>query len=118
MLDRIESVQSISYNATKVLPIRPYSKEEQKQIISEINRVAEEYANSWVKVDNLSKSSDFVSLLRNAIDAIKIDNKQNSSILDVSSFVDNQELVDFSEKKVLPVKDILESWMPSSVIVI
>lgn len=112
MLDRIESVQSISYNATKVLPIRPYSKEEQKQIISEINRVAEEYANSWVKVDNLSKSSDFVSLLRNAIDIIQKADKN----LDVSSFVDNQDLVDFSEKKVLPVKDILESWMPSSVV--
>lgn len=112
MLDRIESVQSISYNATKVLPIRPYSKEEQKQIISEINRVAEEYANSWVKVDNLSKSSDFVSLLRNAIDIIQKADKN----LDVSSFVDNQNLVDFSEKKILPVKDILESWMPSSVV--
>lgn len=112
MLDRIESVQSISYNATKVLPIRPYSKEEQKQIISEINRVAEEYANSWVKVDNLSKSSDFVSLLRNAIDIIQKADKN----LDVSSFVDNQDLVDFSEKKILPVKDILESWMPSSVV--
>lgn len=112
MLDRIESVQSISYNATKVLPIRPYSKEEQKQIISEINRVAEEYANSWVKVDNLSKSSDFVSLLRNAIDIIQKADKN----LDVSSFVDNQDLVDFSEKKLLPVKDILESWMPSSVV--
>jgi hypothetical protein len=116
MLDRIESVQSISYNATKILPIRPYSKEEQKQIISEINRVAEEYANSWGKVDNHPNSSDFVSLLRNAIDAIKIDNKQNSSISGVSSFVDNQDLVDFSEKKILPVKDILESWMPSSVV--
>jgi predicted RNA-binding protein with EMAP domain len=112
MLDRIESVQSISYNATKVLPIRPYSKEEQKQIISEINRLAEEYANSWVKVDNLSKSSDFVSLLRNAIDIIQKADKN----LDVSSFVDNQDLVDFSEKKILPVKDILESWMPSSVV--
>ena len=112
MLDRIESVQSISYNATKVLPIRPYSKEEQKQIISEINRVAEEYANSWVKVDNLSKSSDFVSLLRNAIDIIQKADKN----LDVSSFVDNQNLIDFSAKKMLSVKDILESWMPSSVV--
>lgn len=117
MLDRIESVQRISYNATKVLPIRPYSKEEQKQIISEINRLTEEYANSWIKVDNLSKSSDFVSLLRNAIDTIKIDNKQNSSMLDVSSFVDNKNLIDFSEKKMLSVKDILESWLPSSVTV-
>ena len=113
MLDRIESVQSISYNATKVLPIRPYSKEEQKQIISEINRVAEEYANSWVKVDNLSKSSDFVSLLRNAIDIIQKADKN----LDVSSFVDNQNLIDFSAKKMLSVKDILESWLPSSVTV-
>ena len=117
MLGRIESVQRISYNATKVLPIRPYSKEEQKQIISEINRLAEEYANSWIKVDNLSKSSDFVSLLRNAIDTIKIDNKQNSSMLDGSSFVDNQDLIDFSAKKMLSVKDILESWLPSSVTV-
>ena len=105
MLDRIESVQRISYNATKVLPIRPYSKEEQKQIISEINRLAEEYANSWIKVDNLSKSSDFVSLLRNAIDIIQKDDKN----LDVSSFVDNQNLIDFSAKKMLSVKDILES---------
>ena len=113
MLDRIESVQRISYNATKVLPIRPYSKEEQKQIISEINRLAEEYANSWIKVDNLSKSSDFVSLLRNAIDIIQKDDKN----LDVSSFVDNQNLIDFSAKKMLSVKDILESWLPSSVTV-
>ena len=105
MLDRIESVQRISYNATKVLPIRPYSKEEQQQIISEINRLAEEYANSWVKVDNLSKSSDFVSLLRNAIDIIQKADKN----LDVSSFVDNQNLIDFSAKKMLSVKDILES---------
>jgi predicted RNA-binding protein with EMAP domain len=112
MIDRIEGIQRISYNTTKILPIRPYSKEEQKQIISEINRVAEEYANSWVKVDNLSKSSDFVSLLRNAIDIIQKADKN----LDVSSFVDNQDLVDFSEKKILPVKDILESWMPSSVV--
>lgn len=100
MLDRIESVQSISYNATKVLPIRPYSKEEQKQIISEINRVAEEYANSWGKVDNLPNSSDFVSLLRNAIDIIQKADKN----LDVSSFVDNQDLVDFSEKKSITSK--------------
>ena len=113
MLGRIESVQRISYNATKVLPIRPYSKEEQKQIISEINRLAEEYANSWIKVDNLSKSSDFVSLLRNAIDIIQKADKN----LDVSSFVDNQNLIDFSAKKMLSVKDILESWLPSSVTV-
>lgn len=117
MIDRIEGIQRISYNTTKILPIRPYSKEEQKQIISEINRLAEEYANSWGKVDNPPNSSDFVSLLRNAIDAIKIDNKQNSSMLDVSSFVDNQDLIDFSAKKMLSVKDILESWLPSSVTV-
>ena len=117
MIDRIEGIQRISYNTTKILPIRPYSKEEQKKIIAEINRLAEEYSNSWNKVDNLSKSSDFVSLLRNAIDTIKIDNKQNSSMLDVSSFVDNQDLIDFSAKKMLSVKDILESWLPSSVTV-
>ena len=30
MIDRIEGIQRISYNTTKILPIRPYSKEEQK----------------------------------------------------------------------------------------
>ncbi len=71
MIDRIEGIQRISYNTTKILPIRPYSKEEQKKIIAEINRLAEEYSNFNNQVNNEPDNSSFKELLTKAMESIQ-----------------------------------------------
>ena len=78
MIDRIEGIQRISYNTTKILPIRPYSKEEQKKIIAEINRLAEEYSNFNNQVNNEPDNSSFKELLTKAMESIQLENKSNS----------------------------------------
>jgi hypothetical protein len=86
MIDRIEGIQRISYNTTKILPIRPYSKEEQKKIIAEINRLAEEYSNFNNQVNNEPDNSSFKELLTKAMESIQLENKSNSQDLKDSSF--------------------------------
>ena len=93
MIDRIEGIQRISYNTTKILPIRPYSKEEQKKIIAEINRLAEEYANFNNQVNNEPDNSSFKELLTKAMESIQLENKSNSQDLKDSSFDGEKNLV-------------------------
>ena len=93
MIDRIEGIQRISYNTTKILPIRPYSKEEQKKIIAEINRLAEEYANFNNQVNNEPDNSSFKELLTKAMESIQLENKSNSQDLKDSSFDGGKNLV-------------------------
>lgn len=93
MIDRIEGIQRISYNTTKILPIRPYSKEEQKKIIAEINRLAEEYSNFNTQVNNEPDNSSFKELLTKAMESIQLENKSNSQDLKDSSFDGEKNLV-------------------------
>ena len=93
MIDRIEGIQRISYNTTKILPIRPYSKEEQKKIIAEINRMAEEYSNFNNQVNNEPDNSSFKELLTKAMESIQLENKSNSQDLKDSSFDGEKNLV-------------------------
>lgn len=93
MIDRIEGIQRISYNTTKILPIRPYSKEEQKKIIAEINRLAEEYSNFNNQVSNEPDNSSFKELLTKAMESIQLENKSNSQDLKDSSFDGEKNLV-------------------------
>jgi hypothetical protein len=93
MIDRIEGIQRISYNTTKILPIRPYSKEEQKKIIAEINRLAEEYSNFNNQVNNEPDNSSFKELLTKAMESIQLENKSNSQDLKDSSFDGEKNLV-------------------------
>jgi hypothetical protein len=93
MIDRIEGIQRISYNTTKILPIRPYSKEEQKKIIAEINRLADEYANFNNQVNNEPDNSSFKELLTKAMESIQLENKSNSQDLKDSSFDGEKNLV-------------------------
>ncbi|MEE0878786.1 MAG: hypothetical protein UH788_05880 [Treponemataceae bacterium] len=93
MIDRIEGIQRISYNTTKILPIRPYSKEEQKKIIAEINRLAEEYSNFNNQVNNEPDNSSFKELLTKAMESIHLENKSNSQDLKDSSFDGGKNLV-------------------------
>ena len=93
MIDRIEGIQRISYNTTKILPIRPYSKEEQKKIIAEINRLAEEYSNFNTQVNNVPDNSSFKELLTKAMESIQLENKSNSQDLKDSSFDGEKNLV-------------------------
>ena len=93
MIDRIEGIQRISYNTTKILPIRPYSKEEQKKIIAEINRLAEEYSNFNNQVNNEPDNSSFKELLTKAMESIQLENKSNSQDLKDSSFDGGKNLV-------------------------
>lgn len=93
MIGRIEGIQRISYNTTKILPIRPYSKEEQKKIIAEINRLAEEYSNFNNQVNNEPDNSSFKELLTKAMESIQLENKSNSQDLKDSSFDGEKNLV-------------------------
>lgn len=93
MIDRIEGIQRISYNTTKILPIRPYSKEEQKKIIAEINRLAEEYSNFNNQVNNEPDNSSFKELLTKSMESIQLENKSNSQDLKDSSFDGEKNLV-------------------------
>ena len=93
MIDRIEGIQRISYNTTKILPIRPHSKEEQKKIIAEINRLAEEYSNFNNQVNNEPDNSSFKELLTKAMESIQLENKSNSQDLKDSSFDGEKNLV-------------------------
>ena len=93
MIDRIEGIQRISYNTTKILPIRPYSKEEQKKIIAKINRLAEEYSNFNNQVNNEPDNSSFKKLLTKAMESIQLENKSNSQDLKDSSFDGEKNLV-------------------------
>ena len=107
MIERIESVQRITYNTTKILPIRPYSKEEQKQIIAEINRLAEECAIPKVKLNDISSSSNFENMLKIAMDSIQLD----TSVSNFSSSVDNKSLMEFSEKRMIQQQTLLKCWL-------
>ena len=111
MIERIESVQRIEYNTTKILPIRPYSKEEQKQIIAEINRLAEECAIPKVKLNDISNSSNFENMLKIAMDSIQLDNKLDISVSNFSSSVDNKSLMEFSEKRMIQQQTLLKCWL-------
>jgi hypothetical protein len=93
MIDRIEGIQRISYNTTKILPIRPYSKEEQKKIIAEINRLAEEYSNFNNQVNNEPDNSSFKELLTKAMESIQLENKSNSQDLKDLSFDGEKNLI-------------------------
>ena len=107
MIERIGSVQRIEYNTTKILPIRPYSKEEQKQIIAEINRLAEECAIPKVKLNDISNSSNFENMLKIAMDSIQLD----TSVSNFSSSVDNKSLMEFSEKRMIQQQTLLKCWL-------
>ena len=110
MIERIESVQRIEYNTTKILPIRPYSKEEQKQIIVEINRLAEECAIPKVKLNDISNSSNFENMLKIAMDSIQLD----ISVSNFSSSVDNKSLMEVIEKRMIQQQNILDCWISST----
>ena len=110
MIERIESVQRIEYNTTKILPIRPYSKEEQKQIIAEINRLAEECAIPKVKLNDISNSSNFENMLKIAMDSIQLD----TSVSNFSSSVDNKSLMEVIEKRMIQQQNILDCWISST----
>ena len=114
MFDRIESVQRITYNTTKVLPIRPYSKEEQKQIIAELNRLAEECAKPRNKVNDDVDSSLFEDMLKNAMNSIQLESEQNSFISNETSFMDNQNLVEVIEKRMIQQQNLLDCWISST----
>ena len=114
MIERIESVQRITYNTTKILPIRPYSKEEQKQIIAEINRLAEECAIPKVKLNDISNSSNFENMLKIAMDSIQLDNKLDISVSNFSSSVDNKSLMEVIEKRMIQQQNILDCWISST----
>ena len=111
MIERIGSVQRIEYNTTKILPIRPYSKEEQKQIIAEINRLAEECAIPKVKLNDISNSSNFENMLKMAMTSIQLESEQNSSISNETSFMDNQNLVEVIKKRMIQQQNILDCWI-------
>lgn len=104
MIERIERVQSISYNATRILPIRPYSKEEQKLIIAEINRCAEQYAKVSFNEKDFDNPGDFEKLLSKAIEKLNsVSSVLPSSVL---SF-DSQNTMEFIKNSMLQQQNYL-----------